>query len=372
MAKILLACGGTGGHIYPAVALADALKQLDSDVDIVFVGNKHGMEADIIPKLGYRFEPITIRGINRKCVFNNLPLPWICLKAIWRARKIIKAFRPQVVVGTGGYACFPTLCAAYMQNIPIVIHEQNSVAGLSNRLSAGMATAICTGYQNVKFLTDKYRTVFTGNPVRGHSMGKSMDRQEALDSFNFVHDKKCLLIMSGSGGASQLNAVVARHLVDFEKLDIQLIWITGKNYFSNMQVHMEKHRYPWVRCYPYLEDVRRAYIAADVVVSRAGALSIAELAVAEKPMILVPSPHVVKDHQRFNSLPRVDRGAALCVLDRDCPTLLLKQTIHLLFDYAMQRDLVENLADFSKIHRQACEKILGIVGSLTQPRLLSN
>lgn len=366
MARILLACGGTGGHIYPAVALADSLKQLDGDIDILFIGNKHGMEADIIPKLGYRLESIAIKGINRKCIFKNLSLPWICLKAIWRARQLIEAFRPQVVVGTGGYACFPTLCAAYMKNIPIVIHEQNSIAGLSNRLFAGMATAICTGYQNVRFLTGRYHTIFTGNPVRGHLLDKSMSKQEALDSFDFAHDKKCLLVMSGSGGASQLNAVVAHHLVDFEKLNIQLIWITGKNYFSNIQAHVDRHRYPGVRCYPYLDDIRRAYVAADVVISRAGALSIAELAVAEKPMILVPSPHVVKDHQRFNSLPLVEQGAALCVLDRDCPALLLRQTIHLLFDGAMQKDLVENLYGFSKIHSRACGKILEIVRSLIQ------
>ena len=364
--RILLACGGTGGHVYPAIALADAFKKHYIDIDILFVGTPQGLEMEVVPAAGYRIEAICSKGIQRRHILKNVALPIVCLRGLWQARKILKTFKPNLVIGMGGYACFPTLVAAYMQDIPVLVHEQNSIAGLSNSILALIADKICTGYSNVKWLGKSHKATFTGNPVREFIRDGLILKAEALQYFKFSSCKKCLLVMGGSGGAYQLNRIIGQHLDDLEKFGIQLIWITGKRYMQQAQNVLAHYKGNLVRCYPYLVDMHRAYAAADVVVSRAGALAIAELAVAKKPMILVPSPNVVQDHQTKNSLPLVAKGAAIGIADQDCSKVLISQVVDLLFDQAKQANLIAHMQEFSVVHAQACQKIIKVTEALVK------
>lgn len=366
--RILIGCGGTGGHIYPAISIANGLKEHVPGVNILFVGTRKGLEIDLVSNVGYPMMYIDIKGFQRGNIAKNLGLPLLMLKSLYQANQIINIFKPNAIIGTGGYACFPTLFAAYIKNIPTLIQEQNSSAGLTNRLLSRIVNKICTGYTDVDFPCAKEKVIVTGNPVRSSisKMGKK-DKATALAFFSFSPDKKCLLVAGGSGGASKLNTTILEGITEITSLRIQLIWITGKKYFNAINDYLTTHNvHHDIRCYPFLDNIETAYVAADVVIARAGALSIAELCIMQKPAILVPSPNVVGDHQTKNALPLVTAGAVVLVKESECTDSLLPQSIGLMYDTTKQEALKAQMHDFSLLHANAADKIVKEIFELTK------
>ncbi|WP_342264992.1 undecaprenyldiphospho-muramoylpentapeptide beta-N-acetylglucosaminyltransferase [Cardinium endosymbiont of Philonthus spinipes] len=362
--RVLIGCGGTGGHIYPAIAIADGIKRRAPDAVFLFVGAKGGKEVGLVVAAGYPIQRISIKGFQRRKIFKNLLLPFLLLKSFYQARSIIKSFKPDVVIGTGGYASFPTLFVAAMQRIPTLIQEQNSVAGLANKLLARFVDKVCTGYQDVFLPCAKEKIIFTGNPIRSSLCTFQEDRMDALEYFSFsaFQNKKCLLVVGGSGGASMLNTTFLEWSAQLSSLDIQVIWVTGERYFAPIKKAMKDYRH--IKCYPFLSNMEMAYAAADIVISRAGALSIAELCVRGKPTILVPSSNVVGDHQTKNSLPLAAQGAVVHITDQECPFLLIPKVIELLNDETQQLELVKRMAPFTTLHANAQDKIAKIIVDL--------
>ncbi|WP_243518553.1 MULTISPECIES: undecaprenyldiphospho-muramoylpentapeptide beta-N-acetylglucosaminyltransferase [unclassified Candidatus Cardinium] len=362
--RVLIGCGGTGGHIYPAIAIADGIKKQFPNATFLFVGAKGGKEVGLVVAAGYPIMRISIRGFQRNKIIKNLLLPFLLLKSLYQARSIIKSFKPDVVIGTGSYASFPTLFVASIQKVPTLIQEQNSVAGLTNQLLSRWVNKICTGYPKVIFPCPKEKVIFTGNPVRASLCTFQEDRMDALEYFNFsaFQDKKCLLVVGGSGGASVLNSTILEWKEQLSNLDIQVIWITGERYFEPIKQAMKDYRY--IKCYPYLTNMEMAYVAADIVVARAGALSIAELCVRKKPAILVPSSNVVGDHQTKNSLPLVAQGAVIQITDQECPFLLIPKVVELFNDEAQQLELVKQMEPFTALHAGAQNKLVEVVVEL--------
>ena len=364
--RVLIGCGGTGGHIYPAIAIADGIKGQFPDASFLFVGTKGGKEVGLVVAAGYPIMRISIRGFQRNKVIKNLLLPFLILKSLYQARRIIKSFKPDIVIGTGGYASFPTLFIAATQKIPTLIQEQNSVAGLTNKFLARFVDKVCTGYPNVFFPCAREKIIFTGNPVRSSLCTFREDRMDALEYFSFsaFQNKKCLLVIGGSGGANPLNTTILEWKEQLSALDIQVIWVTGERYLEPIKKAMKDYRY--IKCYGFLSNMEMAYAAADIVISRAGALSIAELCVRRKPTILVPSSNVVGDHQTKNSLPLAHQGAVIHVTDQESPFLLIPKVIELLNDEAQQLELVKRMEPFTTLHTNAQDKIVEVVLDLVK------
>ncbi len=364
--RVLIGCGGTGGHIYPAIAIADGIKNLFPDVTFLFVGTKRGRELGLIVAAGYPVVRISIRGFQRNKIIKNLLLPFLLLKSVYQASRIIKSFKPDLVIGTGGYASFPTLLVAVLQKIPTLIQEQNSVAGLTNKLLSRWVSRVCTGYPDVVFPCPKEKVIFTGNPVRSSLCTFQEEQMDALEYFSFsaFQNKKCLLVIGGSGGASILNTTILEWKDQLCSLDIQVIWVTGERYFEPIKKAMKDYRY--IKCYAFLSSMEMAYAAADIVVSRAGALSIAELCIRKKPTILVPSSNVVGDHQTKNCLPLVHQGAVIHITDEECPFLLIPKVVELLNDEAQQLELVKQMEPFTALHAGAQNKIAEAVADLVK------
>lgn len=365
--RVLIGCGGTGGHIYPAVAIADGLREEVMGVEVLFVGAQGGMEMDIVARLGYTIVSVPIRGMQRKKIGQNFFLFLLFLKAFFKARSIINSFKPDIVIGTGGYACLPTLFAACSKQIPTLIQEQNSIAGLANRLLARFVTKICIGYPTVAFPGVREKLCITGNPVRASIYRPKRKQAEALRYFKLDPRKQCLLVMGGSGGASQLNRTILAGIAQLQLWGVQLLWITGMRYFKVIHAQMSLHpEWEKVRCYAFLDHMAMAYAAADIVVSRAGALSIAELCLAQKPTILVPSPNVVSDHQTKNSFPLANQGAMVWIADHLCPLFLLPTIGALLQDKKWQWALVERMYPFTCLHANAANKVVETIITLTR------
>lgn len=362
--RVLIGCGGTGGHIYPAIAIADGIKKCFPDATFLFVGAKGGKEVGLVVAAGYPIIRISIKGLQRNKIIKNIFLPLLLLKSLYQASRVIKLFKPDVVIGTGGYVSFPTLFVAAIQKIPTLIHEQNSVPGLTNKLLSKWVNKVCTGYADVIFPCAKEKIIFTGNPVRSSVRTFQEDRMDALEYFSFsaFQNKKCLLVVGGSGGANILNKTMLEWKEQLCALDIQIIWITGERYFEPIKKVMKDYRY--IKCYPFLSNMEMAYAAADIVVSRAGALSIAELCVRKKPAILVPSSNVVEDHQTKNTLPLVRQGAVLHITDDACPLLLIPKVMELLNDEEQQLELVRRMQPFTALHGNAENKIVEVVNEL--------
>ncbi|CAH2559792.1 UDP-N-acetylglucosamine--N-acetylmuramyl-(pentapeptide) pyrophosphoryl-undecaprenol N-acetylglucosamine transferase [Cardinium endosymbiont of Oedothorax gibbosus] len=364
--RVLIGCGGTGGHIYPAIATADGIKSKFRDAVFLFVGAKGGREVGLVVAAGYSIKPISIRGFQRKKVLKNVCFPFLLFKSLYQARSIIQSFKPDVVIGTGGYASFPTLFVAAMQKIPTLIQEQNSVVGLTNQFLVRLVSKICTGYPDVVLPCVKEKVVFTGNPIRSALCTFQEDQMDALEYFGFsgFQERKCLLVIGGSGGASVLNTTILEWRAQLCALDMQVIWITGERYFESIKKAMKDYRS--IKCYPFLSNMEMAYAAADIVVSRAGALSIAELCVRRKLTILVPSSNVVGDHQTKNSLPLADQGAVICITDQECPFLLIPKVMELLNDEAQSLELVQRMEPFAALHAGAQDKIADVVVDLVK------
>ena len=343
MSKIIISGGGTGGHIYPAIAIANTLKAQHPATDILFVGAQGRMEMEKVPQAGFAIEGLPIQGLQRSLSLNNLAFPLKLAKSILKARDILKKFKPDVCVGVGGYASGPLLYAASAMGIPTLIQEQNSYAGLTNKWLARRASTICVAYPHMEKFFPAGKLVLTGNPVRQDIVLSYNKRAEGQAFFSLHPARKTLLILGGSLGARTINNSLLTHLDKLLQAGVQVIWQTGKAYFAKVQEQTAGLPKENFHITDFISRMDLAYPAADVVISRAGALSVSELCVTCKPAILVPSPNVAEDHQTKNAKALTDENAAVLVTDAEAPEKLVSEALALLSDVPRQRLLTENI-----------------------------
>lgn len=341
--KVIISGGGTGGHIFPAIAIADALKALVPGIDILFVGAIGRMEMEKVPAAGYPIKGLWISGLQRSLSLKNLMFPIKLIHSTISARKIIKQFKPNVVVGVGGYASGPTLRAAAGMGIPTVLQEQNSYPGITNKLLASKADFICVAYQGMEKFFPKEKLIITGNPVRKEIASMTYSKEEAMRHFNLDIQKPVVLSVGGSLGALTLNKSIEAGIEEFEKAGIQVIWQTGESYAETAMAAVKLKNSKGVMPMPFINKMELAYTAADVVISRAGAIAISELCVRSMPSILVPSPNVAEDHQTHNAMSLVSSEAAIMVTDASAHENLVETAIRLSQDKALQAKLSGNI-----------------------------
>ena len=341
--RVIISGGGTGGHIFPAIAIANALKKLDPATEILFVGANGRMEMEKVPAAGYKIIGLDIQGIQRKSIIKNLLLPIKLLMSIWKAIRIIKEFKPDAAVGVGGYASGPLLFAASLKGIPYLIQEQNSYAGITNKRLGKKAQKICVAFDGMEKFFPYGSLIKTGNPIRKDSVNIAGKQMEAMEQFKLSPQKKTILVTGGSLGARTLNNSVLAGLDKIIDADVQLIWQTGKFYYKGSIEKLGENYHPNVCIVEFLNRMDLAYAAADVIISRAGAGTIAELCVIKKPVILVPSPNVAEDHQTKNALALVNENAAVFIADKDAEADLVTRAIALLANKALQKTLSDNI-----------------------------
>ncbi len=346
--RIIISGGGTGGHVFPAIAIANAVKELQPDAEIFFVGAKGKIEMQKVPEAGYEIEGLWISGFQRKFTWKNFLFPFKLAYSLWKAGKTIRGFKPDVVVGVGGYASGPVLELATRRGIPALIQEQNSYAGVTNRLLAKKVQKICVAYEGMERYFPKEKIILTGNPVRKDILNTGEKRKEAYRHFGFDEQKKTIVILGGSLGARTINdAVEAQKAVLSEQEDIQLLWQAGRLYIDEFE-NGEAGKLPNVKLTKFIDRMDLAYAVADVVIARAGALTIAELLLAGKPAILIPSPNVAEDHQTQNALALVKNRAALLVKDVNAKEQMIKEAIDLLGNEKLMKTLSEQVATMAK------------------------
>lgn len=312
--KIILSGGGTGGHIYPAIAIANELKLRFPNAEFLFVGAKDRMEMEKVPQSGYSIKGLWITGIDRKLTLKNLMFPFKLINSLWNARKIIKQFKPDVAIGTGGFASGPLLQIAASKGIPSLIQEQNSYPGITNKLLSKKVQKICVAYDGLERFFPKEKIIKTGNPVRQDLLDIDSKRSEAIKYFNLVEGKKTLLVLGGSLGAKAINELLKNELDFLQTQQVQIIWQTGKLYYKEYKINGDiKH----VQVHEFINSMDYAYAAADIIISRAGAGSVSELCIVGKPVIFVPSPYVAEDHQTKNAKAIVEEHAALMIAQED-------------------------------------------------------
>ena len=353
--KFIVSGGGTGGHIFPAISIANALKNKFPDADILFVGAEGRMEMERVPSAGYPIEGLPVSGFDRKNLMRNVKVLFNLMKSIMKARSIIKRFRPDVVIGVGGYASAPTLRAASAYGIPTLIQEQNSYAGVTNKLLSKKASKICVAYDNMEKFFPASKIIKTGNPVRQDLLRTPTKAKEAYQFFGFEPTKKTLLIVGGSLGARTINQSVTAQLKQLTEANIQVIWQTGKYYIENALQSAENFKSPSLLVTDFVSRMDYAYSVADLVISRAGASSISELCLLSKPTILVPSPNVAEDHQTQNALALVRKEAALMIKDNEAINLLIPEAIRLINNDAELLKLSENI--FKLAEKDSAERI---------------
>lgn len=335
--NILLSGGGTGGHIYPAIAIANELKNRHPDANFLFVGASDRMEMEKVPQAGYEIKGLNISGIQRSLSIRNLTFPFKLIQSLYRAKRIIKKFQPNVVIGTGGFASGPTLFMANKKNIPSVIQEQNSYPGVTNKLLAKKAKKICVAYDGLEKFFPKNKIIKTGNPVRQDLLEISDKRKEATRFFNLDENKKTLVILGGSLGARVINQTIEKNIDNILKNNIQVIWQSGKLYFEEYKKHNEKEG---VQVYAFIQKMNMLYAAADVIISRAGAGSISELCIVGKPVIFIPSPNVAEDHQTKNALAVAKNNAALMLKENELENF--QKTLDGLLEDGEKQNLLKN------------------------------
>ena len=342
--RVIISGGGTGGHIFPAVSIANAVKAMRPDAKILFIGALGRMEMERVPKAGYEIKGLPIRGFFRPLWKPaNIGVALDYLKSKWLAKKILKEFKPQVAVGVGGYASSAALGAANSLGIPTLLQEQNSYAGLANKTLAKNAEKICVAYEGMERFFPAEKIILTGNPVRQALLETTITREDAIRSFGFDPEKKTILLVGGSLGARTINESMLRHLDLIKDSGLQFVWQTGKYYSAEIAKRLEGQDLPNLKVTDFITDMGAAYRAADLVISRAGASSISEFCLIGKPVILVPSPNVAEDHQTKNALALANRDAAIYVKDADAPATLLKLAIDTVSDEAKLRSLSENV-----------------------------
>lgn len=337
--KFILSGGGTGGHIYPAIAIANELKLRFPDAEFLFVGAQDKMEMQKVPQAGYPIKGLWIAGLQRKLTLQNALFPFKLLDSLWKSRKIIKAFKPDVVIGTGGFASGPLLQMANMMHIPTVIQEQNSFPGITNKLLSKKADAICVAYENLERFFPKGKMILTGNPVRQDLIAIDSKRAEAIAYFGLDPNKKTLLVLGGSLGARRINQLIEKEFAKITAQDVQIIWQCGKLYFEDYKKYNEKN----VQVFAFIERMDLVYAAADIIVSRAGASSVSELSIVGKPVIFIPSPNVAEDHQTKNAKAIVDKKGALLLKESELDAEFSLVFEALLKDKGKQMQLSENI-----------------------------
>ena len=360
--RLIISGGGTGGHIFPAIAIANAFRERHQDAQILFVGAKGKMEMTRVPEAGYKIIGLWISGLQRQLTWSNLLFPVKLVVSYLRAAVIIKRYKPHVVIGTGGYASGPIMMAATRFKIPAVIQEQNSFAGLANKQVADRVNKVCVAYEGMEKYFPKNKIVITGNPVRKDIISVTQKADKARIHFAFEANRKTLLIIGGSLGARTINESV---IGSFEKLidaQIQVIWQTGKGYFETYRAQLGKYDLRKIRVHDFVKEMDLAYAAADVVISRSGALAVSELCIAAKPSILVPSPNVAEDHQTKNAMALVDKHAAIMITDKDAREKLVDEALKLLFDEQRADRLRENIRKLGR--PQATEDIVNEIEKL--------
>lgn len=338
--KVIIAGGGTGGHIFPAIAIANALKQEHASMEILFVGANGKMEMEKVPQAGYQIKGLDIAGLDRQSLWRNIGLPFKLVKSFLQVKLIIDRFQPDAVIGVGGYSSFPVLRYAQSKHIPTFIHESNSFAGKSNILLGKKATAVFVATDGMERFFPKEKLLIVGNPVRKSIAQANINREEAIRFFGLDASKKTVLAVGGSLGARSINEALALHLDEFEKNDLQLIWQTGKTTAAEYIQKGSGRKNVWVN--DFIKEMEMAYAAADVVISRAGAMSVTELCVAGKPTVFVPFPLAAEDHQTSNAMNLVNKQAALMVNDKEAKEKLVSTVIALSRDEMLQQQLHTN------------------------------
>lgn len=340
--KIIIAGGGTGGHIFPAIAIANALKKMDASVEILFIGAKGRMEMEKVPQAGYEIEGLDIAGLNRSSLIKNIGLPYKLIKSFFQVRSIFKRFRPDAAIGVGGYSSFPVLRYAQSKGIPTFIHESNSFAGKSNIMLGKGATRVFTGTDGMEKFFPAAKIVVTGNPVRLAISSSRLSRSEGLQLFSLDDTKTTVLVVGGSLGAKTINESIDKHLDELLNAGLQLIWQTGKPYAAKAAQRVEGKRGVWIN--DFITQMEYAYAAADIIVARAGAMTVAEVCVAKKPVLFVPYPFAAEDHQTVNARQLVNKNAALMIKDSEALDKVVPEIIRLAADVKQQEDMKKNIA----------------------------
>jgi UDP-N-acetylglucosamine--N-acetylmuramyl-(pentapeptide) pyrophosphoryl-undecaprenol N-acetylglucosamine transferase len=340
--KIIIAGGGTGGHIFPAIAIANALKKIDNKVEILFVGAKGKMEMEKVPQAGYNIVGLDIAGFNRSSLIKNIGLPFKLIKSFFQVKRIFNSFKPIAVIGVGGYSSFPVLKYAQAKGIKTFIHESNSFAGKSNILLGKKATKVFVATDGMEKFFPSNKIKITGNPVRKIIVENSIGRKQGIEFFNLDANKKTILSVGGSLGAKSINEAINKHIDEFEKNNLQLIWQSGKPFATTAQQAAKDKANIYTN--DFITKMEYAYAAADLVISRSGAMAIAELCVAKKPTIFVPYPHAAEDHQTVNAQNLVNKLAALTIKDNEALDYLVSSIIELSKNDEQQNALKQNIA----------------------------
>lgn len=312
--RVILSGGGTGGHIYPAIAIADEIRRRYPDAEILFVGAEDRMEMEKIPQAGYEIEGLWITGFQRSVSLKNLLFPAKLVSSLWKSKKILSRFKPDVVIGTGGFASGPLLQMAHVDNIPTLIQEQNFLPGVTNKLLARKAKVICTAFPGMEQHFPPEKTVLTGNPVRKDLIKVNDKRKEAFEYFNLNKDKKVMLVLGGSLGSRKINELIRDNIISLERHDLQVIWQTGSLYYEEFRKYSERTH---VQTLAFVDRMDLAYAAADVIISRAGAGTVSELAIVGKPVFFIPSPNVAEDHQTKNAEAIAQQNAAVVIPEKE-------------------------------------------------------
>jgi UDP-N-acetylglucosamine--N-acetylmuramyl-(pentapeptide) pyrophosphoryl-undecaprenol N-acetylglucosamine transferase len=358
--KFIVSGGGTGGHIYPAIAIANELKSRFPDAEFLFVGAQDKMEMQKVPQAGYAIKGLWIAGLQRKLTLQNLLFPIKLISSLLKSRAIIKGFKPDVVIGTGGFASGPLLQMANSLNIPTVIQEQNSFPGITNKLLSKKANRICVAYENLERFFPKDKMILTGNPVRQDLIDIDGKREEAIKYFNLDASKKTLLVLGGSLGARRINELIEKESPLFDSLNVQIIWQCGKFYFdqynkyntnANQQLTTNNQQPTTnIQVFAFIDRMDLVYAAADFVISRAGASSVSELSIVGKPVLFIPSPNVAEDHQTKNAKSIVDRNGALMLKESELDEKFNTVFSDLVANENLQKQLSENIKKLAKIH----------------------
>ncbi len=356
--RIIISGGGTGGHIYPAIAIAQEIKRRQAEADILFVGARDRMEMQMVPKAGFKIIGLWISGFQRKITWSNLLFPIKLIISLLKARSIIKTHQPDVVIGTGGFASAPLLRMANKLNYPSLIQEQNSYAGVTNKWVSKQANVICVAYDKMERYFPKDKIVWTGNPVRDDLITNNLSRMDALKKFSLSANNTCILVVGGSLGARVINQTIAKHLDLIKSLNCNLIWQCGAFYYEDYK-HLDEEN---IRVLKYIDAMQAAYAGADIIISRAGAGSVSELCIVGKPVIFIPSPNVAEDHQNKNAQSVTSHHAAISIEEKDLEEKFEKELKALLTDKKKQEKLSKNIKRMAKPN--ATKDIVDIVESL--------
>lgn len=363
--RLIISGGGTGGHIFPAIAIANEFRERHPDAEILFVGAAGRMEMTRVPEAGYKIIGLWISGLQRSLKFSNLMFPVKLIASYFKARTIVKDFAPHAVIGTGGYASGPMMMAATSKRIPALIQEQNSFAGLVNKQVADKVSKVCVAYDGMEKFFPKEKIVLTGNPVRKDILVIDGKRNKALTQFGLETGRKTLLIIGGSLGAKTINESILDGIQKLIDAQVQVIWQTGKGYYKDYQAQLTRYDLKKIKVFDFLKEMDLAYAAADVVISRSGAIAVSELCIARKSCILVPSPNVAEDHQTKNAMALVNKQAAQLVADKDAHTTLVDEALKLLFDEQRASALSLNISKLARPNAtneivDEIEKLIGV------------